>query len=222
MITRTNDPPRRTVDKQEAIRHLIHTAIRLIAKGEDPFAIHVLIQAADKMLIDMGKKLDKELHFDWEWYVKPEFYGKFFTRHRAIYNYFKHADQDFDEELPIGDMMRVNILPLSICSANYNQLFGECTVHMWMYSLFVMALYPEIIISTTIMGAKALEGIPSFERMTSGEYFEKIQENPSMFPRLIGEVSKDVEDIKEFYLLSFAELRAGKTKRDGIFRIREY
>ena len=58
--------PRRWIDKQEAIRHLMHTSIRLIMKQEDPFAIHLLINSADKMLIDLSKKLDVELRMNWE------------------------------------------------------------------------------------------------------------------------------------------------------------
>jgi hypothetical protein len=222
MTAEADDSPQRTLDKQEAIRHLIHTAIRLIANREDPFAIHVLIQSADKLLIDMGNKLGKELHFDWEWYIKPEFHREFFTEHRAIYNYFKHAEKDFDQKLPIGDIMRANILPLSICSANYNELFGEFTAHMWMYALFVMALYPKIVNSRSIVGTKVLEELPSFEGMTPGEFFDKVQDNPSTFPGFVGEASKDRADNLDFYYLSFAELRAGKTKSDRIFYIREY
>jgi hypothetical protein len=40
--------PRRTLDKHEALRHLIHTAIRLIAGMEDPFAVYLLVHSADK------------------------------------------------------------------------------------------------------------------------------------------------------------------------------
>jgi hypothetical protein len=59
MIEGTDEGSRRTVDKQEAIRHLIHTAIRLIAKREDPFAIHVPVHSADKLLIDMANNRAK-------------------------------------------------------------------------------------------------------------------------------------------------------------------
>jgi len=43
-------PPRRYLDKEEAVRHLIHCAIRMVMREEDPFAIHLLVQSADKML----------------------------------------------------------------------------------------------------------------------------------------------------------------------------
>ena len=222
MDTRTGDGGRRTLDKQEAIRHLIHAAIRLIAKEEDRFAIHVLIQSAEKMLIDMGEKLGKELHFDWEWYIKPEYHKKFFTKNRSLYNFFKHAKKDFDAVIPIEDIMKLNTLPLSICCANYSQLFSKSTVHMWVYSIFVAALYPEIIKPTDILGAKMLKEIPSFEGITPREFFEVLQKDPSIFSRCIGEAANDRADIGDFYHLSFAELRSGKTKSHRIFRIREY
>ena len=212
----------RTLDKQEAIRHLIHTAIRLIANREDPFAIHVLVHSADKMLIDMAKQRGQELRVDWENYVKPEYHKDFFTRYRAIYNYFKHADKDFDDDLPVRDIMSLNVMTLLICTANYSILFGEITNHMTLLMVFGMALFPQMIDQTAILGAKLLKGLPDFEGMTPGELFTTFQNNLSVLPQFIGEASKDREDIVDFYHLSFEELRAGKTKSDRIFRIREY
>ena len=56
-ISEDNFPePRRTLDKREALRHLIHTAIRLIAEMGDPFAVHLLVHSADKILIDLAKQ----------------------------------------------------------------------------------------------------------------------------------------------------------------------
>ena len=109
MTTGIEDTPSRTLDKQEAIRHLIHTAIRLIAKMEDPFAVHVLVHSADKLLIDIAKKRGRKLRLDWESYIKPEYHKEFFDRYRAAYNYFKHADKDFDDNLPIVDIMNLNV-----------------------------------------------------------------------------------------------------------------
>ena len=223
MTTGTGQEPSRTLDKQEAIRHLIHTAIRLIEKREDPFAIHVFVHSADKLLIDMAKQQGQELHFDWEIYVKPEYHKQFFTKHRAIYNYFKHADKDFDDDLPIiRDIMKLNVFTLAICAANYNKMFGEITSHMVLLPVLVMALFPEMIKPAAVEGATLLDGISSFEGMTAGELFETFENNMSVLPNYVGELLKDLEDIKEFYLLTFVELRAGKTKRDRTLHIREY
>ena len=58
-----------------AIRHLLHSASRMIAAGEDPFAIHVLIQSADKLLIDVAERSGKNLIFKWDEFIKPECSG---------------------------------------------------------------------------------------------------------------------------------------------------
>src|SRR6476660_2974004 len=71
--------PRRTLDKREALRHLIHTAIRLIARMEDPFAVHLLIHSADKILIDLAKQHHQELRVDWDLYIKDEYHNEFFA-----------------------------------------------------------------------------------------------------------------------------------------------
>ncbi|MFZ3354446.1 MAG: hypothetical protein WA268_26660 [Xanthobacteraceae bacterium] len=54
------------LNKQEAIRRLVHAAIRMLAAEEDPFAVHLLIQSADKTLIDVAKKHGKELRVSYE------------------------------------------------------------------------------------------------------------------------------------------------------------
>jgi hypothetical protein len=175
MTTETDDAmpePRRTLDKQEAIRHLIHTAIRLIAKMEDPFAVHLLAHSADKMLIDLAKKRGRELRVDWEDYIKPEYHREFFERHRAAYNYFKHADRDFADDLPVYDIMRLNLMTLFIAVANYAKLFKEITNHMTLLIVFATALWPQMIRPTVVEGAQILNGIRDFEHMTSREVFD--------------------------------------------------
>ena len=76
------DEPIRTLDKQEATRHLIHAAIRMFSEEEDPFAIHVLIHAAENTLIDVAKKSGKPLRVDWESYIQEEHHGDFFNKYR--------------------------------------------------------------------------------------------------------------------------------------------
>jgi hypothetical protein len=66
-------PPKRTITKRQAIRHLIHCAGRMLAAREDPFAIHLLIQSADKLLIDIAKKEKRSQVFTWDEMLKPEY-----------------------------------------------------------------------------------------------------------------------------------------------------
>ena len=211
--------PRRWLDKHEAVRHLIHSAIRLILKQEDPFAIHLLIHSADKMLIDLAKKRSQELRVDWELYIKEEYHTAFFDKHRATYNYFKHANKDFADDLPVHDIMMLNIMALFICVANYAKLFAEHTDHMTLFEVFVMSLSPEIIAPEAAAKTDLLKGITVVQSMTPSSFFETFEENTHMLPKFYSEVAKDLEDITDFYHLSFSQIRAGETKSSKLFRI---
>src|SRR5438046_6516059 len=100
----------REIDKEQAVPYLLHSAIRLIMEGEDPFAIHMLAQSADKLLVDLAKARGEYLKVDWELYIKDEYQAEFFKKHREIYNFFKHADRDFDNALPVKDIIMLNVM----------------------------------------------------------------------------------------------------------------
>jgi hypothetical protein len=115
------------------------------------------------MLIDMAKQRGGELRMDWELYIKPEYHKEFFATHRAIYKYFKHADKNFYDDLPVNDIMRLNITTLFMCVFHYHDVFGELTRHMMLHLAFVMALLPEMIPPNTSQGKCLLKGIRDFE-----------------------------------------------------------
>jgi len=139
-------PPRRKLNKQEAVRHLLHTSIRLVMNMEDPFAIHVLVHSADKMLIDIAKRQNKLLRMDWEDYIKPEYHSEFFRLHRKTYNYFKHADEDFSEDLPVRDIAMMNVMQLFMACMNYRTLFNDTTDHITLFAIFMFNIMPHVII----------------------------------------------------------------------------
>jgi hypothetical protein len=214
--------PRRWIDKQEAVRHLMHTSIRLIIKQEDPFAIHLLINSADKMLIDLSKKIGTELRMNWEDYIKPEFHGQFFKKIRETYNYLKHADEDYAVELPVRDIMMINVLTLFFCTANYSKLFGEVTDHMTLFLVFVMHVMPQIITPELEQKSGLLKEMRITQGMTPDFFFETFKENQDTLPRFGREVAKDLQDIIDFYHLTFRQIRTGETKSPRIFRIPEH
>jgi bifunctional ADP-heptose synthase (sugar kinase/adenylyltransferase) len=98
--------PRRAIDKKEAARHLIHSAIRLVLKKEDPFAIHVLIQSADKILIDLAKKRGIDVTIDRKKDLPKDY-------------------RDADLIKPIQDIMLSNIKVISSASMNFVNLFQQ-------------------------------------------------------------------------------------------------
>jgi hypothetical protein len=120
--------PRRRLTKKQAVRHLIHAAVRMIAAAEDPFAIHLIIQSADKLLIDLSKRLKKPLAHDWVENLKDEYRKPLMAVFRETYNFLKHADSDHDEELHVGSIAESNVLQLAVCTANYHALSANIPI----------------------------------------------------------------------------------------------
>jgi len=54
----------------------------MVAAQESPFAIHLLIHSAEKMLMDVSKRTGKKLVFNWEDYLEKGKASEFFNFHR--------------------------------------------------------------------------------------------------------------------------------------------
>jgi hypothetical protein len=96
-VQNDREPPLRYISKEEGVRHILHAAIRSVFYGEDPFAIHLLGQSAEKVLLDCLKnaKIEDPLLS----LLKPELRSEFFKFYREPYNFLKHADRDSGDKL---------------------------------------------------------------------------------------------------------------------------
>ena len=196
--------PRRTITKQQAVRHLIHAATRMVAAAEDPFAIHLLVQSADKLLIDVAKRTGKPLAHDWTEIVKPEYRHSLIRVFRETYNYLKHADSDHDESLHVGDIALSNILQLAVCIHNYHSLFGEWTDHM---SLFLACAARVVLPDGFVMEPQRAafdEAIPRVGDTKFGEWFNlDLWREPLLalvgFTKLARERDEDLQDNAELF-----------------------
>ena len=66
----------------------------MVGINEDPFAIDLLVNSTDKLLIDLAKHAGKSLTGDFRKYIKPEAQKPFYKVLRETSNFFKHADED--------------------------------------------------------------------------------------------------------------------------------
>lgn len=187
--------PLRTITKQRAVRHLIHSAARMILAGEDPFAIHLLIQSADKLLIDLTKKKGLKLTFDWAESAKPEFKRAMLSAYREASNFLKHADKDYDKTLQVGEIVKTNILQLGICIVNYHGLFGEWTDHMKL--LFNVAkLVSPYEFAFPHQRGQFDAVLTKFQHMTLGEFLNaEMWDDPIVKLRLPNLASEKAEDL---------------------------
>lgn len=137
-------PPKRLITKKQGLRQIIHSSIRLTFAGEDPFAIHLLGQSAEKVCLDLLKRAGIPDPFDIGSTVYPEYKKAFLTLYREPYNFLKHADRDHDGQLPIYDLVGANDMLISFCVLRYSKLFGEVTTHMVHFRNMMMTIYPNI------------------------------------------------------------------------------
>jgi hypothetical protein len=203
-------PPKRTITKQQAVRHLIHSAGRMIAAREDPFAIHLLIQSADKLLIDLAKKTGPKLSFNWDEFVKPEYKDFVLGAIRETSNFLKHADRDHDSSLHVGDIAKTNILQIGICIVNYRGLFSEWTDHMRLMFNVAKLVSPSgfVLPDQREQFNAALQNI---QNMTLAEYFEpNIWDDPRfriVLPHLASEKAEDLQDTQPLYSTRISDMQ---------------
>jgi hypothetical protein len=199
------DPPRRWLTKQQAIRHLIHAAVRLIAAGEDPFATHMLIQSADKLLIDLAKHSPAgRLAYDWTTIMKPEYKDALLEVHRETFNFFKHANRDHDQSLHVGDIALSNILQLGVCIYNFVGLFGgEFTDHMKLG-----AAIARLVVNSDQRLAHD-EGVAGLANATLREFLAALPTEAMLkyFPNLAAERWEDLRDMNQMLDRPFSKIR---------------
>jgi hypothetical protein len=198
--------PRRWLEKQDAIRHLLHAGIRLVMKMEDPFVVHLVVQSVDKLLIDVAEKMGTYLEADWEVYIKDEYHSAFFTKYRETYNFLKHAKTDYESKLPVYDIMMINVANLFMCLVNYSKLYHVFSDHMKVYMGFMQMLMPQIIKMPEHLKSH-FEQLESVARMTPKEYFDAFNQYPRFVPGFSEEVCLDLQDVLEFYKTPFLQLR---------------
>jgi hypothetical protein len=203
--------PRRTLTKKQAIRHLIHCAGRMFAAREDPFAIHLQIQSADKLLIDLAKKRKRPLVFSWDELIKPEYRKAVIESIRETSNFFKHADKDHDSTLHVGDIARMNILHIGICVVNYHDFFGELTDHMKLLFSVARLVSPESFVQAD-QRLQFNAALPQVEDMTLAQYLGGWWDDPllkTVLPNLELEKAEDLQDTLPLYDQRISKIQSG-------------
>jgi hypothetical protein len=201
--------------KQQALRHLIHSAVRMIAAREDPFAVHLIVQSADKLLIDLSKKHGKPLALEWTENIKEEYRSPLMIVFRETYNFLKHADTDHDDTLHVGAIAENNLLQLAVACANYHSLYGEWTDHMKLLFNFAKLVAPEAFVMQA--DRPTFDAVvPKLAGMQLQEFFNSDLWTDAMvapaFPNLATERYEDLRDNKEFFATTFGEFTAGREK----------
>lgn len=188
--------------KQQAVPHLIHSAIRMFVHEDDPFAIHVLIHAADSILNDIIENRNTELK-DWNNFIPINRRREFLRKYRELYNYLKHADRDADAGVLVEGIMLLNALVLGIRVSTYAALYGNLTKHMTQFKTFSCALVSNGIKDEGLLTALAKSQI------VARDLLEIVHEMGPLSLR--EEAIEDRQQIGNFYTVPLRELRATLT-----------
>ena len=147
-----------TIDKTEAARRQLGTAIDLWFNHSEPVAIHTLACAAHELLATLLKKQGKPaLAFDPSHY-KPGCAGLMKKVLHQHYNFFKHADKDADAkiEFPIG----ITEMFLMMAIEGWRDLMGKREPSHFAYWSWHMLHNPEIMQLRDRQTGEPMQGVP--------------------------------------------------------------
>jgi hypothetical protein len=201
------------VTKEQASRRLIHSAIRMYARGEDQYALHLMIQSADKILLDLAKHRGVELYLDWEKRLPKEFHKEFFAGFRRPYNFLKHADKDPDEVVDWDTIADFNLLQLGVCCRHFKEVFGYSTRHMDILSGVIPIAFFERTETSPEVRDSIEKILLSNAHMTFGAFLRSILDRGEIDPKMALETAEDLRSSNELLGMNFAALRAKYKKQ---------
>lgn len=134
-------------NKLDAARRQTDAAIRLFFANEDPFAIHTIAAAAQRILRDIAEKRgNSQWHEAVKQLIRPGMENRFWAATNKAANFLKHADSDADEILEVGE--EVNDLTILSCCVYYTSLGFESTPEMRGFFSWHMVMYPELLLDS--------------------------------------------------------------------------
>jgi len=137
------------VNKIEAARRQIDTAIRLLFDNEDPIAIHTLIMAGFRILRDLADKQKSNINKVAQSFIKPGMEGRFWGSMQSFANFLKHANKDPDAIID-NIQEEVNDAILFLASLYYRDLGCQFTPEMLALICWYSAIHPDVIIDDAL------------------------------------------------------------------------
>ena len=131
------------VNKSEAARRQLDSAIRMLFQNEDSVAIHTLCMAAFRILRDLAdKRGDILIHQITKAIVKTGMEKEFWSVLQSPANFFKHADRDADAILNDMDE-EVNDIAMFLTCHYYQNLGYQLTPEMMVLMFWVNVMHPN-------------------------------------------------------------------------------
>jgi hypothetical protein len=130
------------VNKPEAARRQIDSAIRMLFQNEDPIAIHTLCMAAFRILRDLAEKCgDSYIHNVTKDIIKAGMEKEFWAVLQGPANFFKHADRDAYAILDVDE--EVNDIAMLLTCHYYQNLGHQLSPEMKVLMFWVNVMHPK-------------------------------------------------------------------------------
>lgn len=168
-------------------------------EGEDAFAINMLAQAAEKVLLDLLKHAQMDDPIQFEDRIVPEHRKEFFRIYRQAFNFLKHANEDPNAKLPVHDIVVANEALLFFNILRYRRLFSEITYHMQIYFACAALLHPRFIKwqNIGIQGQSFLNERRNFAYVTRSKAIKIIKKNCYQTGEFLQERADDLSIVDE-------------------------
>jgi hypothetical protein len=145
-----NAGPLRKIDVAE--EHIL-SAIQMIALEMSAVSSHLVVKAAEEIVLKLARRASLDLPFDLLTYVRPARRKEVQSKMVELYNFFKHADRDPDAILQpeqIARLQEVNDIALLMAIQTYRVLGGVVPAYMALFSGSICAVYPSLITEATV------------------------------------------------------------------------
>jgi hypothetical protein len=168
------------LNKLEAARRQLETAIVLFFKGGDPISTHTLATASAEIIQGINSaRGGNPMTFDLPAHVvKPEYKDFLRKKFRAPQNFFKHADRDPEEILVFNTESTVFFIFDAV--EKYFELSGEKPPVFTVFSLWFRSRFPEAFFFTEDERRKFSDLIDYSAKTDKSKFFAEIL--PICFP----------------------------------------
>jgi len=139
------------IDKLDAVRRQLRTAIRLFFEEKDSVSIYTLASAVVELLRDLLRPSGRGSFLKDSDMIRPEKKREYLEIVNRPQNFFKHADQDPDDVLEF----RPETVPFVLldCVAMYQTLTGRFLREGFLFLMWFAAKYPEFLLPGVVADA---------------------------------------------------------------------
>lgn len=132
------------IDKQQAVRRLLHASIRYQAVDDDPVPLHLMIMASMDNMREYAKAKGRKFHSITDWFA-PSLHKEVTDKLKAGYYFLKHSKKDADQKMDTSNFVEMNKRLLITNCLNYRSVFDHTSKHIETFLSYCAFDNPEFL-----------------------------------------------------------------------------